>query len=110
MNMDVYKEYRKMQIENQEQVKSDVSPETWAKMDRYDRDFYLQNKNNNLPEEARQRVDWSIYDHKCAANWDVVKVLTSFVYQKPNCKECGKNDSMVKHSDGKWVCHHTHKI
>lgn len=27
---------------------------------------------------------------------------------KPICKKCGKDDSMFQHSDGEWVCHHTH--
>jgi len=27
---------------------------------------------------------------------------------KPECPKCGKSDSMIKHADGEWVCHHTH--
>jgi ribosomal protein S27AE len=28
----------------------------------------------------------------------------------PNCKVCGDNTSMVKHDDGEWYCHRTHRI
>lgn len=124
MNPEAYKEYRKMQIENQGPVTQEVidainnsrkpdnvSSETWEKMDKFDREWFHENqKNGFLPEEEKKKVGWSIYDHEADGNWDVSEVLRSFLYGKPTCEKCGKSDSMVKHSNGEWVCHHTHKI
>ena len=28
----------------------------------------------------------------------------------PNCQVCGNNDNMIKHSDGQWYCHRTHRL
>jgi len=107
MNTDAYKEYRNLQLEKH----GVVHPETWAKMDKFDREWFTINeKNGFLLEDERKKVGWSIYDHESAGNWDVLEILKSFTYQKPNCKKCCKNDNMVKHSDGEWICHHTHKI
>lgn len=43
---------------------SGVNPETWAKMDRFDRQFYRLSVEGNLPESQRKEVGWSIYDHE----------------------------------------------
>ena len=26
----------------------------------------------------------------------------------PCCERCGRDDAMILHADGEWVCHHTH--
>lgn len=26
------------------------------------------------------------------------------------CPKCGRDDAMIEHSPGEWVCHHTHRI
>lgn len=113
-----------MQIENQGPVTQEVidainnsrkpdniSSETWGKMDKFDREwFHANQKNGFLPEEEKKKVGWSIYDHEADGNWDVSEVLRAFLYGKPTCEKCGRKEGMVKHSDGEWVCHHTHKI
>jgi ribosomal protein S27AE len=39
------------------------------------------------------------------------QILTELKYSLiPECPKCGSKDKMIKHSDGEWVCHNTHRV
>ncbi len=83
---------RKEQIKNQGPVTQEVidtiiisreglSEKTWAKMDKFDKDFYKRSLLGTLLEIEKKDVVGAIYDHEVAGNWDVAQVLRTLRYK-----------------------------
>jgi hypothetical protein len=83
---------RKEQIKNQGPVTQEVidtiiisreglSEKTWAKMDKFDRDFYKRSLAGTLLKIEKEDVFGAIYDHEAAGNWDVAQVLRTLRYK-----------------------------
>ena len=84
---------RKEQLENQGPVTQEVidtiilsreklDEKVWAKMDKFDRDFYRRSLAGKLLEIEKEGVVGAIYDHETCGNWDVAQVLRALKYKK----------------------------
>lgn len=75
-----FTESRKEQIKNQGPVKK-LDEKIWAKMDKFDRDFYKRSLLGELLESEKEDVLGAIYDHESCGNWGVAQVLRTLKYK-----------------------------